>query len=898
MSRYSMPSFYRFLFLLFSTLTIQAQSITLSTPQARVVYQRALNNEARVPVTGIAPTGTTRIEARLLPLTEGLGTSTNWQSLSFINGTTAFRGHVRAQGGWYQLQVRAKAGFAVLAQTTLNRVGVGEVFVVAGQSNALGVFEESVDATDDRVSCIDSRQDDPAEQCLLLPFSRAGAKTNVGPANPPYIWTILGDSLTRRLNVPVLFLGAAQGGTSSSEWAQTASGVGPAYLSPYRRLGVALRHYAARTGLRAVLWHQGESDNLGGTSVQTYVNNLLTVIQKTRQQTGFAQLPWLMSRASYISGTTSNAIIQAQNNLITSTQNIWPGPETDLYTSDSLRLDGLHFGGNKGLSLLATLWNERLSGQFFNSATPFMPDSVAMLTTGYILPLSRRPGDTLSVPFVQTAPLLPGNLFRLQLARATDEVIVAQSELVTDQDPIRWIIPNRIGPGVYRVRVQTTSPVLNSSWSEPFQIDPVAAPAINPAPSTPFVTGGQPDPAIVRIGYRYDAPTHGFEALVWASEPVEIRMQRLDGGLFTDTNWTLASPTANFPSFNQFRNYPPVALGVGGIEWGRYRLSVRRQGDTGTGVWVEGTFLDKRHTVYIANETAPTPKSLPDQADLALQMHVDKRVVPVGGYLTYTIQVTNNGPDDATHIGLTDRLPDALQFGTSTGVSALSGVLSTTLAGLEPGATQSLTFSAVVRAPGVFDNRAEITALDQTDPNSLPGSGTDDGENDMAGTDVRTLDGVLTRRVSPNPNGRVLPPVLSNQPLPDSTHTDLSLTTELSRRVAQPGDTLQLQIRVTNAGGLSASAVSVQTTLPAGWQLLPTAGQSQTGGVVMVPIGLIDADQTGTQVLILRVGAVRGPFQLRCEISTATGTDLDSTPGNGNLNRGEDDEAVADGRIR
>ncbi len=870
----------------------------LTTPQARIVYQRDLNNEARVPVTGLAPTGTTRLEARLLPLSEGMGTPTNWQSLSLITGTTAFRGHVRATGGWYQLQVRAKAGFTVLAQTTLNRVGVGEVFVVAGQSNALGVFEESVDATDDRVSCIDSRQDDPSEQCLLLPFSRAGAKTNIGPANPPYIWTILGDSLTRRLNVPVLFLGAAQGGTSSTEWAQTASGIGPAYLSPYRRLGVALRHYAARTGLRAVLWHQGESDNLGGTSVQTYMNNLLTVIQKTRQQTGFAQLPWLISRTSYISGTTSNAIIQAQNGLIANTPNVWPGPETDLYTSDSLRLDGLHFGGNKGLSLLATLWNERLSNPFFASATPFIPDSVALLTTGYILPLTRRTGDTLSVPFLQTAPLLPGNQFRLQLARATDELIVAQSEPVTDQDPIRWIIPNRLGPGTYRVRVQTTSPMLNSPWSEPFQIDPAAAPTPNPVASAPFVTGGQADPAIERIGYRYDAPTHGFEALIWASVPVEIQMQRLDGGPFTNTNWAVATPTSNFPSFNQFRNYPPVALGVGGIEWGRYRLSVRRQGDTGAGVWVEGTFLDKRHTVYIANEAAPTPKSLPDRADLALQMHVDKRVAPVGGQLTYTIQVTNNGPDDATRIGLTNRLPDALQFGTGTGLSAASGVISTTLAGLEPGATQSLTFSAVITAPGVFDNRAEITALDQTDPNSLPGSGTDDGENDMAGTDARTPDGALTRRVSPNPNGRVLPTVVPNQPLPDSTRTDLSLATDLSRRVAQPGDTLQLRIRVTNAGGLSASAVSVQTTLPAGWQLLPTTGANQSGGVVTVPLGLLDPGQTITQVLTLRAGADRGPFQLKSEISAATGTDLDSTPGNGNLNRGEDDEAVVDGRIR
>ncbi|MCY7357857.1 MAG: sialate O-acetylesterase [Rudanella sp.] len=556
---------------LFITIKSEAQ-LLITTPQSRVVYQRNLNNQAMVPVAGLAPAGTTRAEARLLPAIPGQGVATQWQSLTMLADNATFRGVVRATGGWYQLQVRAKAGFTVVAQATVNRVGVGEVFVVAGQSNALGVFEVSYDATDDRVSCIDSRQDDPAEQMLGLPYSHAGAKTNFAPANPPHVWTMLGDSLTRRLNVPVLFLGAAQGGSSSFQWARTAAGIGPGGLSPYRRLGVALRHYVARTGMRAVLWHQGESDNLESTSEQTYVTNIGAVIQKTRQQTGFARLPWVMARASYISNTTRPAVIQAQNDLIATMTDVWPGPMTDTCVGPTIRPDGLHFGGLEGLTSLTRMWNQALNNTFFQSEAPFQPDSSALLTTGYVLPLLHRPGDTISVPFVQEAPLLPGNTFRVQLASITNESILAESAPTTGKNPIPLILPTMLPTGTYRVRIRTSQPAFSSTWSEPFQVDVNTARVLSQTATSPFVVGGQPDLAIQRIGYQYDQPTHGFDALVWASVPVEVRLERLDGGPFAETNWLLAATTTNFPSFTTFRNYRPQAMGVGGVEMGRYRL--------------------------------------------------------------------------------------------------------------------------------------------------------------------------------------------------------------------------------------------------------------------------------------------------------------------------------------
>ncbi|MCY7357858.1 MAG: DUF11 domain-containing protein [Rudanella sp.] len=327
---------------------------------------------------------------------------------------------------------------------------------------------------------------------------------------------------------------------------------------------------------------------------------------------------------------------------------------------------------------------------------------------------------------------------------------------------------------------------------------------------------------------------------------------------------------------------------------------MRRQGSSGAGLWIEGTFIDKRHTIYIGNEPAPTPVIIPDQADISLAMQVNKRVVSVGDAVRYTVQLTNNGPDDATNIRLIDRLPAALRFvaSTSAGIVASANAVSATVAGLKPGCKQVFMFDAAVTAPGQIENAAEVLSLDQADPNSLPGSGTADGENDMAMADCRTPDSSTARSVSPNPNGRQLPPVASNQPTPNPATTDLSLLAQLNRRIVAPGDTVLITMQLANAGGQSASAISLQITLPTGWQLIPSPGLTLTGQVITAMVSSLSPGQSILRLVPLRVGGAAGAFQLTSEISQATGTDADSTPGNGTLKRGEDDEAVVDGRVR
>jgi Carbohydrate esterase, sialic acid-specific acetylesterase len=590
--------------------------LSLFAPHARQVFQRDLNNRASVPVAGVAPAGTTNVQARCIPLVAGQGTITDWANLSLSANSQVFSGTISVTGGWYQLQVRARNSAAViLSKTALNRVGVGEVFVIAGQSNAFGGFDESNNAADDRVLGIDSQQEDVAEQMLPLWFSRVSSRSKFAPSNWAYCWANLGDLLTARLNVPVLFLGSAMGGTSSSQWQQSAAGISgngvTSGLSPYRRLGTALWHYAARTGLRAVLWHQGESDNIYNTPVQTYFDNINYVIQNSRRQIGFNGLAWVISRVSYINGTTNQTIINAQNNLIAQVPGLWPGPITDNFVGTTFRPDNIHFGGATGLSVIANLWNQSLTDSFFQTAPAFLPAPPALLTVGYTLPNVRRQGETMQIPFVTDAPANVATTFRAQLVRTADETLLAQSAPAS-QNPFLFTLPTSLPDGNYRFRLVSNEPTISSPLGETFTVRASASAYTNASAVAPPTLGGIPNEAIIRIGAKFDASTHGFNTLIYSTTAVDTRLDRIDGGTFADNVWHLAAPTSSFPDFNYTQQYLPISFAVGGVEPGaRYRLSVRLTGTTGPGQWIDITFLDNRNTLYIGFEPAPTPPVIP-----------------------------------------------------------------------------------------------------------------------------------------------------------------------------------------------------------------------------------------------------------------------------------------------
>ena len=117
--------------------------------------------------------------------------------------------------------------------------------------------------------------------------------------------------------------------------------------------------------------------------------------------------------------------------------------------------------------------------------------------------------------------------------------------------------------------------------SEPFTIAQSApASALLPVLRKP-VQSGTADAGLKRFTYRYEPGSHGFYSIIESSVPVEVRLQRIDGGSFSDSGWNVAPPVSQAPDYNEFagfnyvRNYPPVSFGNGGVEPGGY-VSVLR----------------------------------------------------------------------------------------------------------------------------------------------------------------------------------------------------------------------------------------------------------------------------------------------------------------------------------
>jgi Carbohydrate esterase, sialic acid-specific acetylesterase/Secretion system C-terminal sorting domain len=389
---------YLSLLLLFLSITSFSQ-VNINFPVERAVFQRDNNNTAFVHVTGNYEGEASSVEGRLVPMVEGQGIQTPWQILDASPKNGSFTGKISGLGGWYQLQIRTIKSEQVTGVATLNKVGIGEVFIIAGQSNVRGRKNYGeVGSVDDRVNTLDYKNDVFRPLTVLSKFTKIGQTTDVGPfGEGPWIWGELGDKLTNRLNVPVLFLNAAWEGSTVKNWRESAEGkqtvnVNPGYNFPeggfpYRNLRDVLNIYSSILGVRSIIWQQGETDTEPSrTSENEYASELQQLINLTRQQSS-KNISWVIARTSLTyPNVTSSAIINAQNKVIsTPFNNTFAGPETDNLQVDvePIRFDGVHFGnkpGSAGLSLLASEWNRYLSNDFFVKSIPH--------TAATILPVS------------------------------------------------------------------------------------------------------------------------------------------------------------------------------------------------------------------------------------------------------------------------------------------------------------------------------------------------------------------------------------------------------------------------------------------------------------------------------------------------------------------------------
>jgi hypothetical protein len=375
--------------------------IKLTSPQERAVYQRDASGFSKVTIAGNYQKQVDKLEYRLDPVQPDQGETLDWTLLKNLPLNGNFNVVMNVRQGWYKLTVRGILNGQVLSEVgVVNKMGVGEVFIIAGQSNAQGIDAiGGIAAVDDRVNCYNkpnSREFGGTREITLSDFAKLDGNTPIAPRGVnPWCWGRLGDLLASRLKVPIMFFNVALEGTKSEAWAITANGgIAPNPYTdpvpyqgnlPYKNLSNVLHYFVPQLGVRSVLWCQGEGDNYTftklNTSAVTYKNNLQTVIKKTREETG-KDIAWVISLTSASpknctqcpDGTYADPdqnIIDGQLSTIKDSPLNFQGPATDGIQNPG-RKSGVHFNG-AGLSLLADAWSNSLSDNFFNSSKPFVP---------------------------------------------------------------------------------------------------------------------------------------------------------------------------------------------------------------------------------------------------------------------------------------------------------------------------------------------------------------------------------------------------------------------------------------------------------------------------------------------------------------------------------------------
>ncbi|WP_109745330.1 DUF7507 domain-containing protein [Arcicella aurantiaca] len=245
----------------------------------------------------------------------------------------------------------------------------------------------------------------------------------------------------------------------------------------------------------------------------------------------------------------------------------------------------------------------------------------------------------------------------------------------------------------------------------------------------------------------------------------------------------------------------------------------------------------------------------PQIADLSLVKTVSKTNPSVGENITYTISVTNEGPNVATNVEVKDVLPTGLEF-VSTGTSAGSlltnnnGTLTGTIINIPVGVTRSVTFVAKVTQSGAILNKAEVSKADQFDPDSQPNTGTEDGQDDTGGV------------------------------LIGGQQADLSLTKTVDNARPNVGDNVTYTISVSNNGPSDATNVEVRDVLPAGLQFVSSSDFTSQGSILLAEIPTLS---NGAKKVLTFVAKVIGSQKIvnKTEISKADQFDPNSQPNTG-----------------
>jgi len=345
------------------------EQLTIASPLDYQVFQRQGRLVGTILVNGSASPQASNVRVRITGPSISGELPGKWTKLALNPTTHQFHSRLEtAAGGFYAVEVQVRQGHRLLASTTIPHVGVGEVFVISGQSNSTNYGEVPQTTQTGMVTTFDG------DSWRIANDPQPGTQDNSkkGSFIPSF-----GDALYRKYRVPIGIASVGHGSTSVRQWLPAGE---PVEVMPtmtkfvitnpdgtlvsdgtlFNGMMHRIRQFGPH-GFRAILWHQGESDSHQKPeheiSGETYRRMLEHVILSVRKQAGW-DIPWFVANASY--GTPE---VPSWPPVREAQQSLWKsgvaleGPDTDTLGSRYRQNNGkgVHFS-DSGLQAHGQLW--------------------------------------------------------------------------------------------------------------------------------------------------------------------------------------------------------------------------------------------------------------------------------------------------------------------------------------------------------------------------------------------------------------------------------------------------------------------------------------------------------------------------------------------------------------
>lgn len=284
----------------------------------------------------------------------------DWQVVGSAAGG-AFTASLSAlrTGGPYQVELRLKTGRKIADRLVVEDIFVGDVWMLAGQSNMEGIgnmvhapkphpqvraffmrdewglAEEKLHYLEEAVDIIhNSYGDEPGRPPKSV---LAKGRTNLIKGTSPGL--AFGLEMYRRTRVPQGLIPCAHGGTSMEQWSPALRDQGGASL-----YGALMRRYVKLgQSIAGIIWYQGESD-ANRDAAAVYTDKMVELVGATRCDMNLPKLPWVIVQL----GCHAAREDEASWNSVQEQQRLLPGIVKHLDVAPAIDLeldDGIHIGG-------------------------------------------------------------------------------------------------------------------------------------------------------------------------------------------------------------------------------------------------------------------------------------------------------------------------------------------------------------------------------------------------------------------------------------------------------------------------------------------------------------------------------------------------------------------------